>query len=84
MLVEGWLFWWHADISLRLPRVTQSARPAEVDNLVLLTRDEADAHDALASLAELRAKEPAFFHEVETKTRRARRDNGFTEGDHSW
>jgi hypothetical protein len=54
-----------------------------VDNLVLLTRDEADAHDAtdLESVASL---EPAFFASVATKLRRARRDNGFPEGDHNW
>jgi hypothetical protein len=41
-----------------------AARPATADNLVLLTADEAAAHDA-AGLARLRTQEPAFVSKVE-------------------
>lgn len=59
-----------------------ASRPAEVDNLVLLTRDEADIHDAM-SLAELETSEPVFFAHVERALRKSRRENGFP-GDHRW
>ena len=54
------------------------ARPGAVDNLVLLTRAEADAHDAEASAAggldALRAREPALAARVEAVLARARRE----------
>lgn len=42
----------------------ERAAPPTVDNLVLLTAEEADAHDA-ASLQELRASDPQFVARVE-------------------
>jgi tRNA A37 threonylcarbamoyladenosine dehydratase len=53
-----------------------ASRPARVDNLVLLTLAEADAHEALglqgSGLDELRAKEPKFVAFVEGVLARAR------------
>jgi hypothetical protein len=46
-------------------------RPATVDNLVLLTLDEADAHEA-DSLERLRREEPGFVAFVERQLGRAR------------
>ena len=56
---------------------------AELDNLVLLTRDEADAHDQGPSLATLRATEPALCSKVDRLMRRARREHGLP-GDKSF
>jgi hypothetical protein len=58
-------------------------RAAEVDNLVLLTRDEADTHDQVLSLQALAAAEPAFCAKVERLLRRARREHGL-HGDRSY
>lgn len=52
-----------------------AALPAAVDNLVLLTFDEADAHDA-AGVAAVRAAEPEFAARVEAALDRAARDHG--------
>mmetsp|Transcript_28877 Transcript_28877/g.73714 ORF Transcript_28877/g.73714 Transcript_28877/m.73714 type:complete len:489 (-) Transcript_28877:453-1919(-) len=53
------------------------AQPAHVDNLVLLTHEEADTHDAAASgpggLAALRASEPAWCAKVDRILDLARR-----------
>mmetsp|Transcript_24269 Transcript_24269/g.76364 ORF Transcript_24269/g.76364 Transcript_24269/m.76364 type:complete len:106 (+) Transcript_24269:1115-1432(+) len=54
-----------------------AARPATVDNLVLLTFDEADAHKAIPSLADLEAREPQFYAFVEGVLSKARRDHNF-------
>lgn len=43
-----------------------AARGAQVDNLVLLSHDEADAHD-VADLARLRGEEPEFVRWVERR-----------------
>ena len=49
-----------------------------VDNLVLLTGDEADAHDALVAepggFESIARNEPAYFEAVERRLGRARRD----------
>ncbi len=52
-----------------------AAKPAAVDNLVLLTFDEADAHDA-TSLEAVRAALPAWARHVEGVLARAARDHG--------
>lgn len=54
-----------------------AAAPATPGNLVLLTREEADAHDALFdgaadALRALRAREPEFVERVEATLRRVR------------
>jgi hypothetical protein len=52
-----------------------ASKPATVDNLVLLTMDEADAHEALpGGLQELQASEPAFVAKVERVLDRVRRE----------
>jgi hypothetical protein len=56
---------------------------AELDNLVLLTRDEADAHDFGPSLEALKEAEPEFFSKVDRLLRRARREHGLP-GDKSF
>lgn len=43
------------------------AKPATLDNLVLLTWEEADAHEQLSSLEELRAREPEFCARVDRR-----------------
>lgn len=48
-------------------------KPATVDNLVLLTFEEADAH-AASSLDQLSAAEPEFVSKVEKVLQRARQD----------
>jgi hypothetical protein len=48
-----------------------SSLEATVDNLVLLTFEEADKHD-LCTLENLRKKEPAWVAHVEAQLRRAR------------
>ena len=52
-----------------------------VDNLILLTGEEADAHDALVAqpggFEALRHGEPAFVDKVERRLARARRDFKF-------
>jgi hypothetical protein len=48
-----------------------SALPPTADNLVLLTFDEADAHDA-AELADIRGSEPEWVTYVETLLSRVR------------
>jgi len=54
-----------------------AARPATVDNLVLLTFDEADALDEQEGGAEaLRRTDPAFAARVDAAVARARRDHG--------
>ena len=54
------------------------SRGAVVDNLVLLTREEADAHDnqvgQLGGFDSLKINEPEFVAKVERKLARARRD----------
>lgn len=52
-----------------------AGRPASPGNLVLLTQEEADAHDALA-LQSLRAREPAFCVRVEAVLGRVRAQFG--------
>ena len=54
-----------------------AALPAAVDNLVLLTFDEAEAHDA-ACLADLRTGESDWVHSVEETLRRAAKEHGLT------
>lgn len=87
---------WHNTVGLYLTR-WNPARPACLDNLVLLTSDEADAHDAemeaAGGVAEsggtrqgldgLRAREPEFVALVESRFNRVRRDFGL-EGEKSW
>lgn len=53
-----------------------AARPASADNLVLLTREEADQHDALgpAGLQQLKREEPEFVARVEADLDRVRRE----------
>jgi len=59
-----------------------SHRPAAIDNLVLLTIEEADAHDQLQDGAEepgqglalLQQREPSFFVRVQASLARARHD----------
>ncbi|KAK3236364.1 hypothetical protein CYMTET_53498 [Cymbomonas tetramitiformis] len=53
-----------------------SQRDADIDNLVLLTQEEADAHDA-SSLEETAKLDPEFVQFVEARLRQARRDHGF-------
>jgi hypothetical protein len=50
-----------------------ASKPATADNLVLLSKDEADAHDEL-TLAELQRKEPEFVAKVEVLLDRVRRE----------
>mmetsp|Transcript_38670 Transcript_38670/g.95940 ORF Transcript_38670/g.95940 Transcript_38670/m.95940 type:complete len:482 (-) Transcript_38670:9-1454(-) len=66
--------------------------PACLDNLVLLTSDEADEHDAEMAggdgtpgqgLERLREREPAFTAMVDARLRRVRREFGLP-GDVSW
>jgi tRNA A37 threonylcarbamoyladenosine dehydratase len=53
------------------------ALPARVDNLVLLTFDEADAHDAEpGGVGGVRVREPLFAASVDSALARARRDHG--------
>jgi molybdopterin/thiamine biosynthesis adenylyltransferase len=55
-----------------------AARPATVDNLVLLTFDEAEAHDETpGGVAAVRAAEPEFASRVDAVLARAARDHGF-------
>ena len=57
------------------------AQPARVDNLVLLTFDEADAHDAEpGGVAGVRAREPQFAASVDATLARARREHGMSDG----
>ena len=57
------------------------AQPARVDNLVLLTFDEADAHDAEpGGVAGVRAREPPFAASVDATLARARREHGMSDG----
>jgi molybdopterin/thiamine biosynthesis adenylyltransferase len=51
-------------------------KPATVDNLVLLTFDEADAHDAAPDVAAVRAAEPDWARRVDAAMARAARDHG--------
>lgn len=53
-----------------------AAKPATVDNLVLLTYEEADAHEA-TTLEALRAAEPGFVARVERVLGKARREYGY-------
>ncbi|EFN56689.1 hypothetical protein CHLNCDRAFT_21979 [Chlorella variabilis] len=48
------------------------ARPASIDNLVLLTHAEADSHEQLGSLEALRRQEPELCRRVEAVLERAR------------
>lgn len=50
-----------------------AAAPATVDNLVLLTQQEADLHDQ-TTLDQLRQQEPAFVARVEGLIDRVRRE----------
>eukprot|EP00873_Tetraselmis_striata_P028405 jgi/Tetstr1/448669/TSEL_035911.t3 len=50
-----------------------SSKPATVDNLVLLDREEADAHDDI-KLEDLRASDPDFCRHVDQILQRARHD----------
>uniref|UniRef100_A0A061RMZ7 Nad-binding rossmann-fold superfamily protein isoform 1 n=1 Tax=Tetraselmis sp. GSL018 TaxID=582737 RepID=A0A061RMZ7_9CHLO len=50
-----------------------SRRPATVDNLVLLTREEADTHDS-TDLETIRSAEPEFYRDVSLSLQRARHD----------
>jgi hypothetical protein len=52
-----------------------AAKPAAVDNLVLLTFDEAEAHDEAESLDAVRAAQPAWAERVEAALRRASREH---------
>lgn len=52
-------------------------KPATVDNLVLLTYEEADAHEAISSLDELRGKEAEFVAKVEAILDKAKREYCF-------
>ena len=54
-----------------LPLWLSPHRPATLDNLILLTAEEADAHEALPSLEALRAAEPAFAARVDALLARA-------------
>jgi hypothetical protein len=57
------------------PRSWDASRPATVDNLVLLTQKEADAHDELqGGLEALRAAEPELVAKVERVLGRVRRE----------
>lgn len=60
---------------LTLTRWDQT-KPAAIDNVVLLTMEEAEAHDKMASLENLRAEEPELYVKVEALMRRARREFG--------
>ena len=54
-----------------------ASQPARVDNLVLLTFEEADEHDATpGGVAGVRNSEPPFARFVDTTLARARRDHG--------
>ena len=48
-------------------------RPPSVDNVVMLTSEEADAHDKVEDLGQLRREEPEFVHWVESIVDLARR-----------
>lgn len=50
-------------------------KPSRVDNLVLLTTEEAEAHDAM-TLGEVWRSDPALVRRVEVLQRHARRDHG--------
>ena len=54
------------------------SRPASLGNLVLLTREEADAHDAEVGapggMEQLRARDPGLCARVEAVLRRAARE----------
>lgn len=57
-----------------------ASRPACVDNLVLFTFDEADAHDAMPEgVGGVRTAEPQFARMVDATLARARRDHGMNE-----
>lgn len=86
---------WQSTAGLYLTR-WNPARPACLDNLILLTLDEADAHDAAVEAAQdgdaskeskylemLREREPDFVALVESKFRRVRREFGL-EGEKFW
>tara|TARA_B100001540_G_C15729156_1_gene606818 strand:- start:396 stop:632 length:237 start_codon:yes stop_codon:yes gene_type:complete len=70
---------WRSTAGLCLTR-WDATRPACVDNLVLLTADEADEHDARmasggsSAMARLKEQEPDFVKLVEDKFRRVRAD----------
>ncbi|KAL6763247.1 hypothetical protein V8C86DRAFT_2497247 [Haematococcus lacustris] len=51
-----------------------ASKPAHVDNLVLLTFEEADAHDA-TSLVELRLRDPEYCERVERVLTKARNEH---------
>jgi len=59
-------------------RSWDAAAPATVDNLVLLTFAEAEAHER-AGLADARARDPAFAAHVEAALARARADHAIRE-----
>lgn len=59
--------------SLTLTRWDHS-KPAAVDNVVLLTVEEAEAHERMGRLDTLRDEEPEFFAKVEALMGRARRE----------
>jgi hypothetical protein len=86
---------WHNTGGLYLTRWNPT-RPACLDNLILLTSDEADTHDAEMEatgavdengahkgLERLREREQEFVAMVESKFNRVRRDFRL-EGDKSW
>ncbi|PRW51003.1 NAD(P)-binding Rossmann-fold superfamily isoform 1 [Chlorella sorokiniana] len=50
------------------------AKPATIDNLVLLTHAEADDHDQLQNLDDVRQQEPELCARVEATLARAKRD----------
>ena len=69
-LAGGYKGLWAVTKHLCLTRWDEN-RPAAVDNLVLLTREEADDHDE-AGVAQVRAEAPRFAGFVECQLRRAR------------
>ena len=69
-MASGYKGLWAVTKHLCLTRWDEG-RPASVDNLVLLTREEADDHDA-AGVAQARAASPGFAAFVEGQLRRAR------------
>lgn len=72
---------WRSTAGLHLTR-WDATRPACVDNLVLLTADEADEHDELmasegsSAMTRMKELEPGFVEQVEEKFRRVRADFG--------
>lgn len=50
------------------------ARPAEIDNLVLLTFEEAEVHEGEPDLEHVKQSRPAFVAFVEAKLDRVRRE----------